>query len=294
MSVDAMDLPTSYQQVALELAEESGQRLLAWFGKTASSQSEKRDGSLVTAADLEVDHVIHDALRARFPQHGIVSEELSHTYQGAEYTWVIDPLDGTTNFANGLAYWGVSIALLHAGQPLLGVLEFPLLGQRFSAARGQGAWLNNRRLQVEPVRSLAELHGNQFFALDSRGYRYLDVRLACKPRILGSAAYDLAAVAAGVTVAAIQTTPKIWDVAAAWLICQEAGGAVGPLLDGAAVFPLTPGQDYGDRVLPTLFAASGGLWAQIRQIIRLKPGAERLAQRLAAQGWRLPAPDEPA
>lgn len=268
---------------AHELADAAGQRLLAWFGK--ASATTKRDGSVVTDADLEVDRLIHQAVIAAWPDHGVLSEEMSHEYAGASYTWVVDPLDGTTNFANGLVYWGSSIALLHHHEPLLAVVDFPLLRQRFSAVRGQGAWLDDRLLAVQPPDAL---HGNQFLTTDSRAFRFVEVRLPVKARILGAATYDMSAVAAGVAVACIETTPKVWDLAAAWLLAQEAGAVIGTLFDGPPVFPLIPGQDYGRRVYPLLVAASPELWQQFRTSVHLRPGTERLAHRYTEQGWVLP------
>lgn len=267
-----------------ELATHAAQRLLAWFGRSLAEV--KNDGSLVTQADLEVDRLIHAMIQDRFPHHGVLSEEIQHAYEGHEYTWVVDPLDGTTNFANGLSHWGTSIALLHHGEPLLAVLDFPLLNQRFCAVRCGGAELNGRRLRVQPP---ATVHGNQFFTTDSRSYRYLEIRLRAKPRILGAAAYDLAAVAGGMSIACIETTPKVWDLAGAWLVNTEAGAVVGTLFEGPSIFPLRSGQDYGDRVYPLLFAASEELYHEIKNGIRLRTGAGPVARRLEAQGWTVPS-----
>jgi myo-inositol-1(or 4)-monophosphatase len=268
---------------AQTLADTAGQRLVDWLGKAGTTT--KRDGSVVTEADLEVDRLIHGAVAASWPGHGVVSEETAQLYAGDDYTWVVDPLDGTTNFANGLVYWGNSIALLHHHEPLLAVMDFPILRQRFTAVRGSGALLNGQPLAVQTP---GELHGNQFFTADSRAYRFLEVRLPVKARILGAATYDIAAVAAGVSVACIETTPKVWDLAAAWLVAQEAGAVAGTLFDGPPLFPLVPGQDYGQRVFPVLIAANADLWQQFRANIHLRPGTERLAQRYIEQGWMLP------
>jgi myo-inositol-1(or 4)-monophosphatase len=284
LTVEALD---SLLDFACNLAEEAGQRLVAWFGKAATDT--KRDGSVVTEADLDVDRFIHAALRAKYPQHGILSEEGALIYQGVESTWVIDPLDGTTNYANGLSHWGVSIALLHRGDPVLGVLDFPLLQQRFSSARGAGAWLNGQHLRASAL-SPADLHGNLFFTTDSRAFRFLDVQSPLKARILGSAAFDLAAVATGAAVACIETTPKVWDLAAAWLIVQEAGAVVDTLWPGVPVFPLQAGQDYSGRIYPLLFAANSQIWQTLRAATRVRPGAERYVQRLVNQGWVLDLP----
>lgn len=269
-----------YLDFANQLADEAGRRLVGWFGRARAET--KWDGTIVTEADLDVDGYVQTAVQARFPDHDIMSEEASLIYHGTEYTWVIDPLDGTTNFSDGLPIWGISIALLHQGRPALALLDFPLLNQRYTALRQQGAWLNGRRLRVNPA---GALHKNQLIATDSRAGRYLEIRLPPKSRILGSAAYELAAVAAGAVIASLQIRPKVWDVAAAWLIGQEAGATVATWLDGPVLFPLQPGSDYKDRDFPTLFAADSLLWGQIKTASHLRPGAEHVVRRLEAQGW---------
>lgn len=274
--------PTEFLDFACTMADAAAERLLDWFGRATSTT--KRDGTLVTQADLEVDGLTHELIGSRYASHGVLSEETSLIYEGNEYTWVIDPLDGTTNFANGLSYWGTSIALLHHGEPMVGLMDFPLLGQRFEAMRGHGATMNGRVLQVRPSRAL---HSNLFFTTDSRAFRYLDIDVDLKPRILGSAAYDLAAVAAGMSVACVQTTPKVWDLAAAWLVDRESGVTIAPLLEGPTLFPLQQGQDYTGRVFPVLAAIDEDLWQRIRRSIRIRAEARPRARHLEAQGWRI-------
>lgn len=272
------------------LADQASVILLERFGRAQAQV--KPDGSLVTEADLAADRAIRQAIRGQYPDHGILSEEIAQTFQGDEYTWVIDPLDGTTNYANGLVYWGISIALLREGTPVLALLDFPTLRQRFTALQGCGAYLANRRLGVQMPK---KPHDNLFLTTDSRSYRYLDVKTALKPRILGSAAYDLVAVAAGTAVASLETTPKVWDLAAAWLIVAEAGGVMRNLFHGPTLFPLQPGQDYNGRVYPVLAAATPELWQTLRAGVSLKPGTERIVERLRSAGWQVESsPSQPA
>lgn len=281
--------PTNTELVALHtfahgLADQASRILLDWFGKTTAAT--KYDGSPVTEADLEVDRLIQQALERHYPDHGLLSEESTLVYGGHEYTWVVDPLDGTNNFANGLPLWGCSIALLREGQPLLGVLDFPPIGQRYSAVLGHGAVWNGRPVQARPP---AELHGNHFFTTDSRSVRLLDFTVLPKTRVLGSAAYDLVAVSSGVAVACCELLPKIWDLAAAWLVLTEAGATIAPLFAGPAVFPMQVDRDYADQLFPLLAAASQPLWHTLRAGIHVKPSSQRLAQRLSVQGWDVTA-----
>lgn len=226
--------------------------------------------------------MVHQAVASAYPRHGLLTEETAQAYAGDEFTWVVDPLDGTNNFVNGLPLWGCSLALLHEGEPLLAVLDFPPVGERFSAVRGHGARWNGQPLAVQPP---AELHGNQFVIADSRSFRSLEFSLRPKARLLGCAAYDLAVVGRGVAVACCQLRPKIWDLAGAWLVLAEAGAVVAPLWAGDPIFPLRPGASYADRIFPLLAVASPALWQAVRAGIRLKPGGERLARRLLEQGW---------
>jgi len=110
---------------ARELGREAGQQLLDWRGR--ANAGIKADGSLVTEADEAVDRFLFQEIRARYPDHGILSEEADTVYAGQPYTWVIDPLDGTTNFTLGVCYWGCSIAIVHHGMPVIGVLVVPNL-----------------------------------------------------------------------------------------------------------------------------------------------------------------------
>ena len=108
---------------ALALADQVGKHLVARLDQVTAAT--KHDGSLVSEADIEADHLIHDAIRARFPDHGIVSEELTHEVGEEAFQWVVDPIDGTTNYLSGLPIWGVLLALLHQGRPVLTVGESP-------------------------------------------------------------------------------------------------------------------------------------------------------------------------
>ncbi|MER2597978.1 MAG: inositol monophosphatase family protein [Caldilineales bacterium] len=269
---------------AHQLADEAAVQLRTWFGRATTSI--KADGSFVTEADLAVDRAVRAALAARYPHHALLSEETTRSYQGSDWTWVIDPLDGTTNFANGLPIWGSSIALLFQGEPVLGLLDFPLLGQRFSAQRGLGAHFNGQALHCPPQ---AALHNNQFLIMDTRSVRRLHISAPPKVRVLGSAAFDLAAVSRGVAVGCFELLPKIWDIAAVWLILQEADAHPGLLFPGPDLFPLLVGADYSERIFPLLAAASADHWHELRAAIHFTEHSGPLLALLAAQGWQTTA-----
>ncbi|MBD2100867.1 inositol monophosphatase family protein [Leptolyngbya sp. FACHB-261] len=244
-----------------QVVKQVGLLLLSQFGQVLSQQ--KADGSLVTQADRDADTALVSALRQRYPHHSLLTEEGCQTFDGAEWCWVIDPLDGTTNFAQGVPIWGISVALLHQGRPLFGLGHFPPVQQTFWAAVGEGAFLNGNRLRTRTQ----DIGANDFFNLCSRTLNRYEVALPCKPRILGSAAHNLMAVANSSVRGGIEATPKAWDLAAAWVIVPEAGGVV-RTLSGVDPFPLEPGQDYTNRSFAVLAAGTEEIWQQLRACLR--------------------------
>jgi len=242
---------------ATELARQTGELLLQHFRSQDNNVRLKADHSIVTTADLNADAIIASAIQESYPQDSLLSEELRPALHETPSSkiWVIDPLDGTTNFSLGLHYWGTLIARLTDGYPELAVLHFPLLGETYTARHGAGAYLNGIRLQVRPpdpeVRTTV-------FACCSRTFREYTVGIRYKPRILGSASYSFCCVAKGVALLAFEARPKLWDIAAAWLLLQEAGGFIDSHNQDFP-FPIQPGIDYSQRIFPTLAAATAEL-----------------------------------
>ncbi|MBC8497178.1 MAG: inositol phosphatase [Chloroflexi bacterium] len=243
---------------ASQLAQKTGVLLMEYYQPGGINTSVKDDHSAVTEADLAADQLISDSIHARFPNDGLLTEEANTTYpNGKSVVWVVDPLDGTTNFSLGLHYWGVSIARLVNGEPDTAALYFPMLGELFTAQRGQGAYLNGDRLQTKAP---DENQPFAFFACCSRSHRRYDIKIRYKTRILGSAAYGLVTVGRGSAVLALEATPKVWDFSASWLVTREAGGLI-QVLDGNPAFPLIPGTDYSEKSFPILAAATEELWS---------------------------------
>ena len=214
----------------------------------------KADGSLVTRTDEQIDALVTERIAATFPAHAILSEERSTAYDAdADYTWVIDPVDGTTNYVRGLPVWGVSVALLHNGEPVVGVVDFPLLGERFAAALGDGASRNGEAIAT----ATAEQVDDQNFLMKcTRTDSLFAIRSPLKSRIMGSAAYHVCKVADGSALAGIEATPKVWDLAAAYLIVKEAGGLL-TRSGGEAVFPLPARSlEYAKIISPIFVAAN--------------------------------------
>jgi myo-inositol-1(or 4)-monophosphatase len=252
----------------IQLARRASLLLRSYYSNRGLAAQRKADNTVVTAADLAADHLITDAIRAAYPHDAILSEEQHTALAGpTRPTWVIDPLDGTTNFSLGFPTWGVSIARLVEGQPALGVIDFPLLGECYSALRGHGAWLNDAPLRIPTAdESDQRVHA---FACCARTHKRYHVSVPYKFRILGSAAYNLCSVARGAALASFDSVAKLWDVAAAWLIVEEAGGAVSKL-DGTTPFPAQPGNDYLALPYAVVGAATPQILAQTRQQLQPK------------------------
>ena len=258
-------------RIAAGIAERAGALLLHHFRDETLVSEWKPDYSIVTVADVEADELIRTELTENFPADAILSEELAPNSAAASAanearTWIVDPLDGTTNFSLGIQHWGVSIARCDAKGPDVGVLYFPALGELYVASRGAGATMNGRPIHVRAP-SATRLIG--MIACCARTPRHYHVNLPMKVRVFGSAAYTLACVARGSAALGMETRPRIWDLAAGWCLVEEAGGVV-DTLDGSRPFPLDAGVAYGDRSFPLLAAASAGMALQAREHIELR------------------------
>jgi myo-inositol-1(or 4)-monophosphatase len=256
---------------AIQLARDTGQLLLNYFNPQGSSTKLKPDQSVITEADLAADELISKAIHDQYPDDSLISEELQPVYHPQDSAhlngvWVVDPLDGTTNFSLGLPIWGISIARLVSGWPEIGVIYFPIFDELYTALRGDGANLNGKPLQVSPP---DKANKTSFFSSCSRTYRLYEVGIRFKPRILGSAAYTFCAVSRGIAILGFEATPKIWDIAAGWLLVNEAKGSVDVFDSEKQPFPLIPEMDYRDLIFPTIIAASPKLLGLARQ--ELKP-----------------------
>lgn len=247
-----------------------GQKLLEDFGQVQASL--KADGSLVTRCDRWADDTLRAAIHHQFPDHGVLSEEVEHLFPATDWCWVIDPIDGTTNFTRGIPIWGISLGLLYRGVPVFGYVAMPHLNQSFhgywSGSSGltmpSGAYCNGKPIHT----SEAAPDRNQFFSLCARSTSVLANPFPCKIRMLGSAAYNLLMVGAGGAIGAVEATPKIWDIAAVWAITQAAG-ATWVALDGVDPFPLAIGQDYSRHPYPTLLVAQPTLTETFEPLVEV-------------------------
>lgn len=195
----------------------------------------KRSNDYVSEIDHKAEQAIIDILQEAYPKHAILAEESGATGVGgdSEYQWVIDPLDGTTNFLHGFPQYAVSIALLHRGQLSQAVIYDPVRNDLYTASRGRGAFLNERRIRVSKRDKLQDaLIGTgfpyrDFTHLDAYTAMFRDlVQKSSGLRRPGSAALDLAWLAAGNTDGFFEIGLNPWDIAAGCLLILEAGGLV--------------------------------------------------------------------
>lgn len=228
-----------FEHAAVELAQAAGERAVTAFrGTVALEFKGRKQDNPVTALDRDTETFLRTELRRRFPTHGLLGEEHDDDIDAAaEYVWVLDPVDGTANFASGVPLWGISIGLLERGVPVVGCIFVPVgptLGPgSYHARTGNGAWFNDLRISV----SRADDERGQLMTVPGDSWRAFRIRRARPgiPRVaralpdgrsLGSCTAELVLIASGALRAGIFLKPSIWDVAAGAVIVREAGGSV--------------------------------------------------------------------
>ncbi|MCA9044126.1 MAG: inositol monophosphatase [Planctomycetaceae bacterium] len=231
MTLDPKQIPEL--DLALTAAHAAGDILMR-YSREGVSIREKAASDLVSDADVDAERAIVDMIKGRFPDHSILAEEGYATQGEAEHLWIVDPLDGTTNFAHGIPHFAVSIAYYHQGVPQVGVVWNPAREDCFMAARGHGAWHNGVRKTVSPAKQMSEVLVGVGFYYD-RG-RSMEATLAAIGDIFrqqirgirrwGTAALDLCHVGSGLYGAFFEYQLAPWDFGAGRLFVEEAGGRV--------------------------------------------------------------------
>ena len=229
----------------IKAARKAGRSLVKDFREVENLQvSSKGPGDFVSKADREAERIVKEELMAGRPSYGWLGEETGET-EGADPTrrWIVDPLDGTTNFLHGLPHWAISIALEHKGEIVAGVVFDAAKDELFFAEKGLGAYMNDTRLRVSGRRTMLEC----IFAtgVPFGGRPTLPATLQDLARLMpvcagvrrwGAAALDLAYVAAGRYDGYWERGLNPWDIAAGLLLVREAGGFTGPIQEGASIF----------------------------------------------------------
>ena len=257
-------------ELAIRAAREAG-AIIQDFAARRFEIIHKGRINLVTEADLASEKHITELIRQHFPTHHIVAEE---SWQGDlsgpndredDYAWLIDPLDGTTNFSHGFPCYAVSIGIEHKGQSIAGVIYDPTRDEMFAAERGKGATLNGKPIRVSAVSSLEQALLVSGFPYDvrERMNEYLPaweafLKQAQAVRRLGAAAIDMACVANGRLDGFWEKGLHAWDTAAGWVIIEEAGGHV-TKLDGSPF----------DNFTPSLLCTNGLIHDEMLNVLRV-------------------------
>ncbi len=229
---ESSDILAEAQKVAVAAAKEAGKIVLNYY-ETNMEVSTKQGNprNLVTAADTEADALIRRIILKAFPDHSIVSEE-DEPQKGSEYTWYVDPLDGTTNYTRHISYFCVSIALAKGKELLVGVIYNPVTSEFYTAKAGEGAFLNGRALRTSNTSDLAQSFVCMDFAYDNAERQRAAAALkrlvmsVKSIRVKGSGALASCEVASGKAEGYVRMGSTPWDYAAGALIIREAGGAV--------------------------------------------------------------------
>ena len=246
-------MTNKFKKTAIDAAKKAGLLLKKNIDKVHRIEF-KGVIDIVTEMDKKAEDLIIKTLKNAFPEHGILTEESSEQKTASEYRWIIDPLDGTTNYSHGFPIFCVSIALEKDGEIILGVVCNPMLNELFTAEKGNGAYLNNKKIKVSHISKLSNSLLATGFPYDVRTspenninhFSYFAVR-AQAIRRAGAAALDMCYVACGRFDGFWELKLKPWDTAAAMLIINEAGGIVTDF--GGKPFSLYSGETLASNNL---------------------------------------------
>ncbi|NQT06263.1 MAG: inositol monophosphatase [Candidatus Omnitrophica bacterium] len=245
---------SEFLNVAVKAAKAAGKIHLKYFDKDLKTKSKGRSFDLVTVADTETEKRIVSEIRSFFPDHNFLGEEDTYKKTGSKYTWIIDPLDGTNNFAHHVPIFCVSIALAKGDEVILGVIYDVTRNELFHTEKGKGAFLNKKRISVSSAENLRKAilitgfyydRGDEMVMTLDTVKRFLELQVMGIRRF-GAAALDLCNIACGRASGFWEFLLNPWDFAAGKLLVEEAGGRVtGP-----------KGEDIGLK--PSFLIASNG------------------------------------
>lgn len=251
------------KQILIEATESAAAVLKEYFDTSFSVSNKEGINNLVTEVDHKSEEVIFSVIKKNYPTHFILSEESGAIVQDSEYKWIIDPIDGTVNYANGIPICCVSIGIEKNGEMILGAVYNPFINEFFFAEKGKGATLNNKKIAVSDETEVIKSSLVTGFP-----YTYLDmpngplevfeklIRKGVPVRRLGSAAIDLCWVAAGRFDGFYEHKLNAWDSAAGFLMVEEAGGKVTDF-----------NGDYYSPYQPHLLATNGKIHAELLHIV---------------------------
>ncbi len=242
---------SKYKSVMHQAVDEAAKILMEYFGGEFEIGRKKFHNDLVTEVDKKSEAKIIEIIHSHFPEHNVLGEEGGDLEKKSDYVWIVDPIDGTVNYAHALPIFCISIALEIKKQVVLGVVYNPVNKEKFFAEKGKGAYCNNKRLSVSDAEDIKDAFLVTGFAygVEKEENYSIDhfvnfVRMGLPVRRLGSAAMDICYVAAGIFDAFWEVNLNAWDIAAGYLILLEAGGKVTDFKNGEYSI-------YGREILAT-------------------------------------------
>ncbi|MFQ5887811.1 MAG: inositol monophosphatase family protein [Candidatus Hydrothermarchaeales archaeon] len=217
-------------EAAIRVAKVAGKILMSYYDRI--NVEYKADRSVVTEADLESEKIIKSILNEEFPDYSFLGEESGLEEKASDYIWVVDPLDGTTNYTIRDPFFNVSVGLTYKGEPILGVVYYPYEKELFQAEKEKGAYLNNEKIQVSKKEKLENsvvtfCHHRDEASIRRMGDIFVAVKLVTNRfRQIGAGGLELSYVACGRTESFMMPGANTWDVVAGAIIVKEAGGMV--------------------------------------------------------------------
>ena len=248
-----------YKKVALLAAEKSSERIMHYFTNLPKIET-KIDRTPFTKADKEAEEIIVSTIKKTFPTHGFIGEELGSDKDDAEFTWIIDPIDGTKAFIHGINFFGTVIGLKHQGKIILGVSNMPAIGELLYASETENTMLNGKPVRVSQISSLEESFVN-FSPNPMDNQKLLNIAKAVDKKVINERGYadtlGYHLVATGRSEVFFEINIKPWDISAFQIIIKQAGGKYSDF----------NGNEYG--LGPTSLATNGLLHPEMLRIIKV-------------------------
>ena len=230
-----MKLNSANINVMVKACRKAAKILIRDFGEIENLQvSSKGPGDFVSASDKKVEKILIEELQKARPDYSILSEEIGEINNDSEFKWVVDPIDGTSNFLHGIPHFGISLGLEHNKQIICGIIYDPIKDEMFLAEKGNGSYLNNQRIRVSSRSKLKDClivtggprqnHKNKEVCMEE--YKKFSSKVLIPIRKMGSASLDMAYVASGRCDGFWQRNLNYWDIAAGIILVKEAGGFV--------------------------------------------------------------------